>query len=630
MTRGLGRAIVAGILGATVAAAWLAFFYAIRPELRIDFATDPPRMVSGAYPAERDAASGLTFAWTGEELALRLPGIDRRVDWILDVRVRGARPDPRENPDLIFTADGLPLLTRHSETDFDNVRVTVPANPTRRRGALIGIRASRTFVPGPSDTRALGVMLDWIALRPAGTVLAPAVAFSGAAIAGAALGGAVAALGVTAGSAVGAAVLLGVAAASVIARGFGPYTTFPMTAATLAVWLALALTILAGAVQYWRGQPLRNTARFAAALTLGALYLKLLVLLHPDMPIGDTLFQAHRFQYVLAGHLYFTSIAPGNYQFPYAPGLYVLSALFAPLVRRGSADMALLRIVVCSIEAAAALVLYMVVNRARGDRLAAAMAVAIVQLVPLGFGVVRGGNLTNAFAQSLAVFALAAMASRALRRERLALVLGFAALLAAAFMSHTSTFAILSVTCVVTAALFLWRGGPVLRSGAAAIIAGLTLAVILAMALYYGWFGETYRTEFARISSETVHAVPAPGDRTIADRAADVPRYLTEYFGWGLLALAGWGAWQLWRTGARDRLSLTLAGLSLSCFAFLALGIVTPVDMRYYLAAIPAVAIAAALGASAGWAAGGTARIVAAALLGWCVFTGVHNWWSAF
>ena len=82
------------------------------------------------------------------------------------------------------------------------------------------------------------------------------------------------------------------------------------------------------------------------------------MLLHPDMPIGDALFHAHRFQEVLAGTLYFTSIAPGNYQFPYAPGLYVVAIPFAGLVRRGAADMTLLRTIVCVADALAGLLLY--------------------------------------------------------------------------------------------------------------------------------------------------------------------------------------------------------------------------------------------------------------------------------
>ena len=88
-----------------------------------------------------------------------------------------------------------------------------------------------------------------------------------------------------------------------------------------------------------------------------------------------------------AGSYYFTSIAPGNYQFPYAPGLYVFAIPFAGLVRRGVADMTLLRTIVCAADALAGLLLYTMAVRMRGDRLAGALAVALYHLIPLGFGV---------------------------------------------------------------------------------------------------------------------------------------------------------------------------------------------------------------------------------------------------
>ena len=150
------------------------------------------------------------------------------------------------------------------------------------------------------------------------------------------MGAAIATLGVTAGSAIGAAVLIAAGVASAVARGFAPYTEFPAVASRAGIVIALALAAGAALVRLRLGAPLRNTARFAAAFSASALLLKLLVLLHPDMPIGDALFQAHRFQEVLGGNLYFTSVAPGNYLFPYAPGLYVFASPFAGLVARGT------------------------------------------------------------------------------------------------------------------------------------------------------------------------------------------------------------------------------------------------------------------------------------------------------
>jgi hypothetical protein len=448
------------------------------------------------------------------------------------------------------------------------------------------------------------------------------------ALASAALGAAVALLGVTPASAVGSALLLSAALAALVARGFGPYTDYADVVARTTIWTSALTALLAGSRHRLRGEPFRNTAKFAIALTAAAFLLELLVLLHPNMPIGDALFQAHRFQDVLGGRYYFTSIAPGNYQFPYAPGLYLVAMPFAGLVRRGVADMTLLRVIVCAADALAGLLLYGMAVRVRGDRLAGALAVGLYHLIPLGFGVVVTGNLTNAFAQSISVAALALMAAAAVRLEHRAAVAVLWATLAAAFLSHTSTFAIASVAGCIVAFLFWWRGGPALRSPAAAVLLATLAAVVIAVAVYYAHFLDTYRTELARIGGETTAAAPDAGGRGIAERLALVPRYLQGYFGVPVLALAGWGAVLLWRRGARDRTSLAAAGWTVTCGLFLLLGVLTPVDMRYYLAVIPALALFAASGGAIAWSSGGLSRGVALTLLGWSVLIGLRAWWD--
>jgi hypothetical protein len=263
------------------------------------------------------------------------------------------------------------------------------------------------------------------------------------------------------------------------------------------------------------------------------------------------------------------------------------------------------------------------VVRSRGDRMSGALAVALYHLIPLEFAVMIVGNLTNAFAQSVSVIAFGIVAAWPLRfSQRLSLLI-FAIVLTFAFLSHTSTFAILSTATFVTSVLFWWRGGPVLRSSAVAILSALIIAVALAITLYYAHFTETYRTELSRVTAETATAAPDAGGRGVTRRLVTVPYYLDTYVGLPALALACWGIVALWRRGPSDRLVLSTAGWCLACAAFLVIGILTPVDMRYYLASIPAVAILAAVGASAGWKSGGYARLAAAALLAWAVMIGV-------
>ena len=627
MSRRVLTAAFAALLGALCSPVLLAVFYMLRPALRIDFAVDPPRLMTGIYPAERDVTTGLTFAWTAGDVALRLPGLDRRVPWTATARLRGGRTNDAENPAVLFFVDGARMLSARSGRDFADLRFDIPARPERSRGALVTMQVSSTFTPGPADPRPLGVMLDRVTLAPQGIAIIPQDALAASAVAGAALAGAVALTGVTPGSAIGAALLIGGGQATMAARGFAPYTAFPELASRLGIGIGISLVGIVLTIERVRGAALRNTARFAVAFSAAAMFLKLLVLLHPDMPIGDALFQAHRFQEVLRGNFYFTSIAPGNYAFPYPPGLYVAALPFADLVRREAGDVMLLRIVVVATDAVVGALLYTVVVRGWGDRRAAAFAAAIYQLLPLGFMTAAGGTLTSAFAQSVAVLSLGVMAARWLDLRRAWTLAILVAVLLAAFLSHTSTFAILSVTVLLVPLAYIARGAKELRSAAWGILAGGAAAILLAIAVYYAHFLDTYRTELARIGGETAAAAADAGGRSIGDRLRLVPWYLRMYIGIPALILTAGGAWDLYRRARRDRLTLTTLGWALACATFLVIGIVTPVDMRYYLAALPAIAIAAAAGASAAWEAGGRWRSAAVLLLGWILWLGLETWW---
>ena len=83
------------------------------------------------------------------------------------------------------------------------------------------------------------------------------------------------------------------------------------------------------------------------------------------------------------------------------------------------------------------------------------------------------GNLTNAFGQALSVAALVMVASAPLQAARSAPTLLLTGVLMAAFLSHTSTFAVLSVACLTTVILYWRYGGQALRPSTRA----LTLSV---------------------------------------------------------------------------------------------------------------------------------------------------------
>jgi hypothetical protein len=173
-----------------------------------------------------------------------------------------------------------------------------------------------------------------------------------------------------------------------------------------------------------------------------------------------------------------------------------------------------------------------------------------------------------------------------------------------------------------------------LRSPAAAIGLATACAALLAIVVYYAHFMDTYRTELARIGHETATAAPAAGGRTIGDRLRLVPYSLGIYFGAPVLLLALLGATELGLRRGTDRLTLTVTGWIVSCLAFLLIGVVTPVDMRHYLAAVPAVAIAAGYGAAWAWSESrpphrALFRAATAAVLAGAIHAAFRDWWNA-
>ena len=644
MSRIAIRAIAAAAVSAVIGAAAFLAFYGFWPSLVMELEVSPPSVVTGLYATERDPATGLTFAWTDEILTVRMPGLDRQVPWHFAARVRSARPDPAANPELAIFADGSHIVTIPSATDFADLNVVVPPRPDER-GLTLTLRSSATMVPGTHDRRTLGVMLDWIRISPDGIVVPPRRSFAAAALVPAIAAAALALLGVSGLSAAAGGTGIGLLFAAVLARGFGPYTAFGQEAVRLSNWVWLAALAGSALLRGFRRRQFSSRALFVIGFSASAMLVKLFVLFHPDMPIGDAMFHAHRFHDVLSGKLYFTSIAPGNYSFPYAPGLYVAAMPLKDLVTRGAADMGLLRILVVAADIVAGALLYTGVRgQAAGTRppatagnglglgtsrmrMAGACAVVLYQLVPLDFRIVTVGNLTNAFAQSIAAVGFVLlMRTRTDRTRRYGAAL--ALVLAVAFLSHTSTFAIVAVAVALVSALMFAHGGRTLRANAMAVAAALIFSTIAAVVLYYGHFFETYKAEWARISSETVSATPDAGGRGIMGRLASLPRNFYIHLGVPVLFLACAGAVSLRRHCRGTPLATAVAGWLLACLLFLLLGVLTPVDMRHYLAAIPALAVAGGIGAAHWWQLGGNRRIAVAILLAWAAVAGIHAWWG--
>lgn len=644
MTFQLVRGLAAAVIGALFGVSALAIGYASDAGIAFDMDRDAAGITDGLYAVERSGDE--TFAWTRRSATLRLTGLDRRITWSCTIRMRGARVDASTLPEVAVSVDGLVGAVRRTTNEYQDVMVTLPSKP-RASGAVITLTVSNTFVPGPSDKRALGVMLDRIACHPGEErwVRPPSGALAAAGIGGAAFAAAFSLAGAPGLALLAGAALLAIAQAVPLGLGFGMFGGYPERAAWLALWIAGLLVAIVRALGWARGRPLTTAAFVVIAVAAAVLYLKLLALLHPaKLPI-DVVFHAHRLQWVLDGRFYFTQPMPSGVRFPYAIGLYVFSAPWSLLT---DDYVLLLRIVVSAAEAAGGVLVYLLVARVWQDRPAGVIAAILFHFVPRTYEIVGNANMTNAFGQSVALAVLTAAVLWPLARRHWRYVVGFTFLTAFALLSHVSVFTTLGVILGSLTVLYWWRGGQELRQPAVTIIASLAVAAVISVVLYYGHFGDAYRSamrvrasappsEPAQPPPAATTGAPQRASLTPAERTTEAGRLTVTAIGWPILLLAIGGVVPLWRRGLRDRLSLAIVAL-LFTFAVMTLAVVlAPVERsfqryaaefitRITLATYPAAVILAGAGAAAAWRAGWAGRLLAAALLSGAAKVGYSSW----
>jgi hypothetical protein len=645
--RRLPRALASFVLGAVAGALCLVGVVGWFPAVEFEMDRDLPAFVRGVYPPER--AGEDTFAWTAGHAELALAGLDRRVPWTCTIRLRGARASEDLQPEVAVAVDGLGVARRRATNDFDDLRVDVPVTPLKP-GLVLTMSVSPTFKPGTADPRELGVQIDRIACSPAsGVVLPPRRALGAAAWPAAILGAAFALAGLTAAGAIGGAVLMALGQSFVMASQSAIYGTYPQRGAPLALGIAVAMLAAVALVEWRRREPLRNTARFVAAFAGGGLYLQLLALVHPSKPLIDALFHTHRFDAVLAGRWYFTQLSTSATPFPYAIGLYLFAAPWGFLTTN---HLVVLRVVVSASEMLAGVLLYPLVARTWGNRLAGAIAVALFSLVPLSYTIIGNANMTNAFGQAVSIAAVAVIGIAGDRLRRAWPFVGVTALATLGLISHISTLVLLTATLVVVAAVCWWAGGPTFRSSAKAVTAVTATALLLATAIYWGHFGDVYRVQLTRARAAVSASAPAPAGTTpategpaligrttvpLSARILQAVQQTVSSIGWPILLLAAVGAWRWWIDGGRTRLDLVVASWLIVWAGFMVASVVAPGNQKYQQdayefigrlahATLPAAVLLAARGAAWGWRAGAAARAASAAILLAAVLTGVRAW----
>jgi hypothetical protein len=195
---------------------------------------------------------------------------------------------------------------------------------------------------------------------------------------------------------------------------------------------------------------------------------------------------------------------------------------------------------------------------------------------------------------------------------------------AAALLTHPSTCAILMVVLAITSALYAWHGGT-LSSAAVGVSLAAASAAIIAVVLYYAWFPSVYISELGRAASASATMVSSPGT-SVGARVARAMSLGEMYFGWPAVTAAGIGAWVLFRNNPSPRLTRLLLGWAGTCLVFLAVGLVTPIEMRYHFAAFPVLAISAAFACSWAWRSRMVIGLAMSALVVAGISDGVSQW----
>lgn len=649
MSRNLWRGMALAGLGATIGAVCLVAAYVFRPPVDLDMDRDLPSVAIGLYSVER--AGELTFAWTSERADFTLRDLDRTTAWTCTFRILGDRPGPAlPRPAVRIAVDGAVATEASAEARPMDVVVPVPRRKTS--GLRMTLWTIPTFVPSRSDPRALGVVLDRLSCRPERSFAwPPQRTTAAAALAMGAMAAGFALMGIAMGHALALVGTVSAAQAWAVTIGTGPYSPYVGTVGWLAAWILSATVALVKLWEWSLRRSLDGTSRLAVGVAAGFMYLKLLALLHPSKDLVDALFHAHRLESVLAGQFYFTQLSTSATPFPYAIGLYVFAAPWAWLT---SDHVTLLRVVVCAIDAVAALSLFAVIVRTREDRLTGLLAVVFVSLVPLSYTILGHANLTSAFGNSVSVASVAIAGLWAGRGHRWP-VFGILTLVAAlAFISHISTLTLLFTTLVLVGVLYWLMGGPSLRPAAHTVLVTTLSALALAVALYWGHFGPVYVEQLQRVrlaatasavgeadagSESASGTVAGLGNRTLplVERLRAAEAQTVSNLGWPLLALGAIGLARLCAARGRDRLVLAVVAWGLTAAAFMAAAVLGPGNAAYQQdawefigriehATHPAVVVLAAMGAAWTWRCGGLARLVSGMLLCAAVATGARAW----
>jgi hypothetical protein len=569
-----------------------ALLYRRGKDVHIDFERGyEGSFVEDFHPRER--SEGKYFRWTEESSFVELHHLPRRGTFEVDLVLKTIRPAGAALPSLAFTANGVTLRRARAFPGISTYRLDVPSITSRLR---LGIE-SETFDAGG---RKLGVQVLGVTVKLGGrrpSWLVPAVFLSLAAMLFAATG---VICRLSLGVAGGAALLLALSFAYLTTLQAALFSTYPRDVSILAAFVLGAATMVRVVLD--RGGWLeRGESSVATGILALVLLLKLGAVTYPLMLSSDAEFQANRMRQFLHGELHPTSETQHDppFRFPYPVALY---AVAAPLAGLGVELVPSLEVVTAFFDVVVSGLLLFLAWRFLDDFRAGALAAALYPLVPMNVLSFSAGNFTNLFALSMLALAFTALLVSYAGSSRRAIgVLGLATFLA--LTAHSGM--LIEGIALWPLWLLLLRLTPPPVDGDRGVFWALALSVgaaFLAAGIYYLGYFDLFTSQFRR-AAEGNGGPSAGGTLLLA----------AEQLGWVLLATALLGSLPFARRTLAGPFPAAVTGWLLVTALFLGADLLTPVEIRYWLQALPLLALLSGAYLSRAWDRGVLGKAAAAA-----------------
>lgn len=550
--------------------------------------------VDGFHPRER--AEGRYFRWTDDASFVLLENLPSRGTLPVEARLRTVRPAGAPLPELAFTANGVTVYRVRAEPGIATYRFEIPMSSSTLR---LGIE-SETFEA--SGGRRLGVQ-----------VLDVSIAAGGASWLGPALWMAAASVlwffflsvsGLPPIPAAAGALGLEGLVVSFLGRGPVPYSGYPRQVVLLGVFALTAAGLLRFALGRLDWLHPRDRARVVAALAL-LLVLKIGLVTYPLMLSSDADFQANRMSELLRSHWHPTSVTQHEppFRIPYPVSLFVTAA---PLAKLGLDRVTALELTTAVFDVLVSGLLVLLAWRFFDDLRAGLLAAFLYQLVPMNGLSFSAGNFTNVFAVSMLALGFTLLVLGNADGDRRA-VFGAGV---AAFVALTAHFGLLLEGAVLWP---LWVLGLFLLPVPVKDVRRLTALVVVASFALAGLYYLGYWDLVAGQWERALAGREAGGGAAIGEKLAYVADLLGSQVGWVFLATALLGSVAFVRRPLETPFHMTASVWLGTTALFFFVGLVSPIEIRYWLQVLPLLALGSGLYLSRALDRGGVGRIAAIA-----------------